>query len=164
MNGLLPLLAALSLGSGVPADVGPSTMISQQKTKAKAKAKAKAPAVNVQLMVVHAREGEAYVDPQLERLEPHLQFLRYDNYQVLDVHRSPVVKGKTTSFAIEGGRKVSIDLLEKNQQEVRLRVQMFKDGKKLVDTTVRIKRGSTFVVAGPKHKGGILLLPLTANY
>jgi len=164
VNGLLPLLAALTLGVGTPADVGPTTMISQQPKGNKVKAKAKAPAVNVQLMVVHASEGEAYVDPQLERLEKHLQFLRYDNYRVLDVHRSPVVKGKTTTFAIEGGRKVSIDLLEKNKEEVRLRVQMFKDGKKLVDTTVRVKRGSTFVVAGPKHKGGILLLPITANY
>jgi hypothetical protein len=160
----IPLLAALTLGVGMTPSVDlVSTTMTQQKG-AKAKAKSKAPAVNVQIMVVHAKEGEVFVDPKLAKLEKHLEFLRYDNFSVLDTQRSPVVTGKSTSFAIEGGRKVTVNLLEKNEDEVRLRVQMFKDGKKLVDTTVRVKRGSTFVVAGPKYKGGILLLPITANY
>jgi len=160
---IIPLIAALTLGAGVPptAELVPTAMAQQKKTT---KAKAKAPAVNVQIMVVHAKEGEPYVDPKLSRLEKHLEFLRYDNFSVLDTQRSPVVSGKATSFSIEGGRKVTINLLEKNEKEVRLRVQMFKEGKKLVDTTVRVKRGSTFVVAGPKYKGGMLLLPITANY
>ncbi len=157
----IPLLMALALGLGAPPELSAAVTMSQQTG---AKAKAKAPAVNVQLMVVHATEGEAFVDPKLESLEKHLEFLRYDNFKVLDTHRSPVVMGKATSFEIEGGRKVNITLLEKNDTEVKLRVQMFKEGKKLVDTTVRVKRGSTFVVAGPKYKGGMLLLPITANY
>lgn len=161
----IALLALLGLGVTAPgtAHADPPKAGKAQVKQGKAKAN-QTGTVNVQLMVVHAKEGDAYVDPKLAKLEKHLEFLRYDNFTVLDTQRSPVVSGKATSFAIEGGRKVTINLLEKNDKEVRLRVQMFKEGKKLVDTTVRVKRGSTFVVAGPKYKGGILLLPITANY
>ena len=45
-----------------------------------------------------------------------------------------------------------------------MRVEVYKGGEKLVDTTVSVNRGSTFMVGGPRHDGGILLLPITANY
>ena len=35
---------------------------------------------------------------------------------------------------------------------------------KLIDTTVKINRDGTFIVAGPAFKDGILILPLKASY
>lgn len=120
--------------------------------------------VNIQLMVVHAKEGEAYVDPRLKNIERHLEILRYNNFTVLQSDKSAVGVGKSTSFQVEGGRKVSVDLLSVDEKRARVRVQMFKQGNKLVDTTVAINRGSTMMVAGPRHAGGILILPITADY
>ena len=37
-------------------------------------------------------------------------------------------------------------------------------GGKLLDTTLSVNRNGTFIVAGPKHKDGVLVLPLTAKY
>ncbi|MCB9742499.1 MAG: hypothetical protein H6740_07870 [Alphaproteobacteria bacterium] len=120
--------------------------------------------VNIQLMVVHAKEGEAYIDPRLKNIERHLEILRYNNFTVLQSNKSPVAVGKETSFQVEGGRKVTVGLLSVDAKRARVRVQMFKQGNKLVDTTVAINRGSTMMVAGPRHEGGILILPITADY
>ncbi len=131
------------------------------------KAKAKAPAegqVKVQVMVVHATDGKVFVDPKLEKLERHLEFLKYSSYEVISTERDALAQDKSTSFAIEGGRKVTVTLLSKDESKARLRVQMYKADKKLVDTTVSVKRGGTFIVAGPKYQGGMLLLPITADY
>lgn len=165
----LPMLAlAAVLGMGL---VAPSVALADPPKAAKAPKKAgksqgKAPAaksVDLELMVVHAKDGEAFVDPQLKDLEPHLQFLRYERFEVLSKENA-TVNGQAQSFQVEGGRKVTVSVLSKDDKRVRLQVQMYKGDKKLVDTTVAVNRGGTFVVAGPKYQGGMLLLPLTVRY
>ena len=51
-----------------------------------------------------------------------------------------------------------------DEAKAQVGVEVYKGGEKLVDTTVSVNRGSTFMVGGPRHDGGILLLPITANY
>ena len=63
-------------------------------------------------------------------------------------------------FEILGDRQISVSLLRKNEQNARLRVQMYRRGQKLVDTTVTVNRNGTFIMAGPAHKNGILVLPM----
>lgn len=160
----LALLALLGLGAAAP---GTAHADPPKAGKAQVKgAKAKAPvngSVDVKLMVVHAKDGDPYVDPRLKELEPHLEFLRYDRFEVL-TSESAKLAGKPATFQVEGGRKVTVSVLSKDDKRVRLKVQMYKADKKLVDTTVSVNRGGTFVVAGPKFQGGMLLLPLTADY
>lgn len=120
--------------------------------------------VDIQLMVVHAKEGKAFVDPKLKPIERHLRMLRYDNFRVLQTDRSTVGQNKKTTFNVQGGRKVSVTVLSANSKAARLKVQVFKQGNKLVETTISVNRGSTVMVAGPKYEGGILILPITASY
>ncbi len=165
------LALALTLALGLAqapeafAQQGPKTS-QGPKAQGKKGGKAQAPAgqVKVQVMVVHATDAKTYVDPKLENLERHLEFLKYSSYEVLSTEREGLTIDKSTSFAIDGGRKVTVTLLSKDESKARLRVQMYKADKKLVDTTVSVKRGGTFIVAGPKYQGGMLLLPITANY
>ncbi|MCB9793519.1 MAG: hypothetical protein H6741_12420 [Alphaproteobacteria bacterium] len=153
-------MGLLSLGTLV----APDEAAAQARKPTPAAATAEIERVNIQLMVVHAKEGEAYVDPRLKNIERHLEILRYNNFTVLQTNKSAVGVGKSTSFQVEGGRKVTVDLLSVDEQRARVRVQMFKQGNKLVDTTVAINRGSTMMVAGPRHADGILILPITADY
>jgi hypothetical protein len=41
---------------------------------------------------------------------------------------------------------------------------MYTAKNKILDTTVSIHRNKSFMVAGPKHEDGVLVLPLTARY
>lgn len=120
--------------------------------------------VQVQLMVVQAREAEPSIDPRLKSIEKHLSVLRYNNFTVLQTDRSTVSVGKSATFAVVDGRKVNVTLLGADEARARVRVEMFKDGNKLLDTTVAINRGGTMMVAGPRYGDGILILPLTASY
>lgn len=120
--------------------------------------------VQVQLMVVQAREAEPSIDPRLKSIEKHLSVLRYNNFTVLQTDRSTLSIGKSATFAVVDGRKVNVTLLSADDARARVRVEMFKEGNKLLDTTVAINRGGTMMVAGPRYGDGILILPLTASY
>lgn len=121
--------------------------------------------VRVQVMLVHATSGQPYMDPALQRWGRHLRHLRYDSYRLLERRRAALLPQGSRSFEIMGDREISVSLLRKNEQNARLRVQMYRRGQKLVDTTVTVNRNGTFIMAGPAHKdGGILVLPITASY
>jgi len=120
--------------------------------------------VNLQLLVVHATGGATYMDPALRRWSRHLGHLRYEHFELMDRHASQLVPERAKTFSVTGGREVTVTLLQRGPERARLRIQMFKKSQKLVDTTVAVNRNGTFIVAGPRHEGGILVLPITASY
>jgi len=120
--------------------------------------------VNIRLMVVHATNENGRVDKRLERIAKHLKNLRYSGFSLLGDHSAQLAqKGKQT-FSITSGRKVSVTVLSRDDKRARVRVEVHGKKGKLVDTTVGIRRNSFFMVAGPKYKGGILILPIFARY
>ena len=143
------------------------------KAKAKAKAKNKKKAavrapqagrVAVRLMVVAATDSHDRTDPSLRPLLKHLQFLRYRGYELLDTHRAELGLDARTSFPIQGDRKVALTLIRKTPERAQFRVQVHRKGGKLLDTTLTVNRNGTFIVAGPRYRDGILILPLTVKY
>jgi hypothetical protein len=146
----------LLAGAPVLSDVARAEAPSKAATRGK---------VDLRVHVIHATEEHARVDPQLENLQRYLRHLRYTGYSLLDTKKVPIaIRGKQV-FSIAGDRKVSVELLSKDAEKARLRVKIIgKKGQKLLDTTLAVPRNGTFIVAGPKYKGGILVLPLTARY
>lgn len=163
LMGLVALLATVAL-------VSPQQAVAQSRPAPGAhqsgpKAKAPQGKVAVQVMVVHAKDApKRSVDPKLKAMESHFGHLRYNSYTVLGTNASDLAVGAKSSFDVEGGRRLDITVVERTDKNVRMRVQMFKADKKLVDTVILIERGGTFILAGPQYQGGILLLPITANY
>lgn len=120
--------------------------------------------VSVDMMVVHATNAHTNVDPRLEGLRRQLSHLAYTGYSVLDTRTESLGDGQETTMAIAGGRRLRISLLDHDATSARMRVRMFKDSDLTLDTTVTVSRNRSFIVAGPKYDGGVLLVPLTANY
>ena len=120
--------------------------------------------VEVEVMVVHATNAHSRVDARLKPLLPHLRHLNYSGYSVLDVRSDDLGPGQETSFSIVGGRRLQIQLIEKDDRRARIRVRMFNSSGRVLDTTVSIHRDRSFIVAGPHHEDGVLILPLTARY
>lgn len=124
-----------------------------------------AQAVTVGMMVVHATDAHSNVDDRLGNLTRYLSHMRFTGYELLGTHQASLEPGASETFSIQGSREMTITLLSKDDKQVRLRVQITAGrGSKLVDTTLSIARNGTFIVAGPKYKDGILVLPLTARY
>lgn len=120
--------------------------------------------ISVTMLVVHATDSERGVDPRLESLASSFRYFKYAGYRLLSTQRADVAEGGDASFTIEGGRRVEVTLISRDDARARVRVQMSNGDGKLLDTTVSINRGGTFIVAGPKYKDGILMLPLRASY
>ncbi len=158
LSGLLALglalpTTALAQGRGGPPASGPAT---SQPVKAK---------VDMQIRVVYATASHSRVDPALSSLTRYLSHLRFTGYELLDTQKSQVGLGGKATFNVEGGRKVTVTLLGRDDKRARVRVQVSSSGgKQLLDTTMSVNRNGTVIVAGPKHKDGILVLPLTARY
>lgn len=158
----LLLLAALGAGpafaQGRP--VGPAPQPDLELAQAPVKAK-----VDLELRVVYATSSHSKVDSRLASLTRHLSHLRFTGYELLDTQKSQISLGGKGSFAIEGGRKVSVTLLGRDEERARVRVQVLGAGDKpILDTTMSVNRNATVIVAGPKYQDGILVLPITARY
>lgn len=120
--------------------------------------------VNVQLMVVYATQSSTAVDPRLGSLTRYLKNLRYSGYELLDSHVASLSVNGSETVNVEGGRQVILTLLNRDDQKARMRVEITAKTGRLLDTTLTVNRNGTFIVAGPKYKDGILVLPLTAKY
>lgn len=121
--------------------------------------------VDLELLVVHATQN-GQVDAKLagSGLVENLKFTRYSGFSVLDTHQSKVAPGSDASFSLVGGRKVQVTLIDRDSRAAKVRVLMFKGADKVMDTTVSIHRNRSFIIMGPDHDGGKLVLPLTVTY
>jgi hypothetical protein len=118
----------------------------------------------ITVSVVHATDSESGIDPRLESLVSQFRYFKYKGYRLLSTQSAELSAGADHTFAIEGDRSMTVTLVDRDDQHARVRVEI--DGKKgkLIDTTVKINRDGTFMVAGPSYKDGILILPLRASY
>jgi len=130
-----------------------------------AKAVSRSGKVDLRVMVVYATEQHHNVDPRLEKLTRYLSHLRFTGYELLDSYNVPLAPHASQTFEITDNRKVTVELLSKDDTRVRMRVQITAGkGGKLLDTTMSVNRNGTVIVAGPRYKDGVLVLPLTARY
>ena len=119
--------------------------------------------VQVDVMVVHATDS-GQVDPRLRDLQRQLDQMRFTGFEVLSTSSDSLGEGQSTSVSVAGGRKVKVQLIEKDNRQARVRIQLFKGSDKKLDTTVTIPRDRTFLVGGPKYNDGVLIFPITVDY
>ena len=119
--------------------------------------------ISVEVMVVHASDS-GKVHPELKPLMQQLRFTRYTGFDLLNKLPAQLTSGNGETFALVGGRKLKVDLISKNEKSAKLRVRLFSDREKVLDTTVSVHRNRSFIIGGPKYKGGALVLPLTVKY
>jgi hypothetical protein len=122
--------------------------------------------VSVEIMVVHASNKYDRTDAALAPVMKHLRFLQaqYSGFKLLSKESRPVAVGGEHTFSVVGGRRVKVNVVERNPSQVKVRIRMFNESGAMLDTTVSIHRNKSFMVGGPKYDDGVLILPLTARY
>ena len=121
--------------------------------------------VQVRILAVAASEGQPHMDPQLKHLVKHMAYLRHDRYELVTQKRGVVGPGADDlEFRVQGGPRVVVSIREVGSDRAKVRVRMFRGQNKVVDTTVAIANHGTFIVAGPKYRDGILILPIRVDY
>jgi len=66
-------------------------------------------------------------------------------------------------FDIPGGRSLVVTPQEFRNKQLALKVRLQHGDKPVVDTTVRLSNGGNFLLGGPAHEGGVLVLSISAT-
>jgi hypothetical protein len=119
--------------------------------------------VSVEVMMVHASSGDQ-VTEELKPLMKQLTFTRFTGFEMLQKFPAQLSVGGSASFSLVGERRLKLELLSKDEKRAKLRVRLFNGKEKVLDTTVSVNRNRSFIIGGPRYKGGAIVLPLTVRY
>ena len=121
--------------------------------------------VEIEVMVVHATNSHQRVDPRLGGVMKSLQFLKFQGFDLLATNTEALAVGQEATFSVVGGRRIRVQLVSRDERQATLRIRMFNSSdNQRIDTTVSVHRNRSFMVAGPRHRDGVLILPVSAKY
>lgn len=101
-------------------------------------------------------------DPRLSKLKSQLEVIKYRSYRLMreDVQKSTWQSSAT--FDIPGGRSLIVTPEEYRNDRLSLKVRLMEGEKPLLDTRVRLRNRGNFLLGGPAHEGGVLILSISA--
>ena len=136
----------------------PQVALAQTRT-APVEAQAPASKATIEVMVVHATDDD-YVDPRLDKVMRNLKSTPFTGFKLLSNDSARLSEGGDTQVNMVGNRRLKVTLVDKTASAAKVRIRMFKEGDKVLDTTMNIPNGKYVMIAGPKHKGGKLVIPV----
>src|SRR5262245_18979842 len=101
-------------------------------------------------------------DAKLKGMEQQLKSLKYRSYRSLKDDNKTVPWQGTQAFEIPGGRTLTVVPQEFQDSRIALKVRLTESDKPIVDTTVKIPNKGNFILGGPPHEGGTLVLSISA--
>jgi hypothetical protein len=119
--------------------------------------------VQITIKTIGASKQGSEFDPRLVPLEKQLKALNYPSYRLLKDETQMVRWQGNANFEIPGGRVLTVRPQEVTNNQLGLRVQLKQGTKPQLDTTVRLNNGGNFILGGPPHEGGVLVLSISAT-
>ena len=119
--------------------------------------------VQITIKTISASKKGNEFDAQLAPLEKQLKALNYRSYRLLKEETKTAPWQGNANFEIPGGRLLTVKPQEVTNNQLGLRVQLKKSDKPQLDTTVRLSNGGNFILGGPPHEDGVLVLSITAS-
>ncbi|HWH79645.1 MAG TPA: hypothetical protein VNT76_19835 [Candidatus Binatus sp.] len=118
--------------------------------------------VQVTIRTILAGNKSDEFDPKLKDMEQQLKSLKYRSYRSLKDDSKNVNWQGTQSFDIPGSRSLTVAPQEFQNNRISLKVRLTEGDKPVVDTTVKIPNKGNFILGGPAHEGGVLVLSISA--
>lgn len=113
--------------------------------------------------VVASNVGDEF-DTRLAFLKKPLHSLfPYTSYRLLKRESRKVEWGGPAAFDLPGGRYVVIVPREFKDGRISLKVLVIDGSRPLVDTVLALRNEGTFLVGGPRHDSGVLLIAIGAR-
>ncbi len=119
--------------------------------------------VQVSIGTILASNKSDKFDAQLKGLESQLRVLKYRSYRLLKNESQTVPWQGDKAFEIPGGRFLTVTPQDLRDNQISLKVRLTQGQKPLIDTTVRIPNRGNFLLGGPPHEGGALVLSISAS-
>ncbi|HXG52347.1 MAG TPA: hypothetical protein VNN77_13205 [candidate division Zixibacteria bacterium] len=126
-------------------------------------AESAAPAVEIKIGTILASNQSDEFDGRLAPLEKQLKVMKYRSYRLVGEEAQNVPwKGKAV-FEIPGGRALTVTPEAFRNRQIALKVSLTEGQKRLLDTTVRLQNKGNFLLGGPPHEGGALVISIWAT-
>lgn len=119
--------------------------------------------VQLKIGTIHASNETECLDPALSKIKNQLEVIRYRCYRLVKEETQKVPWQTNASFEIPGGRSLVVVPQEYRNQRLSLTVSLLEGDKPLLDTTVRLRNRGNFLLGGPAHEGGVLILSISAT-
>jgi hypothetical protein len=119
--------------------------------------------VQITIKTISASKQGNEFDARLAPLEKQLKALNYRSYRLLKEETQTARWQGNANFEIPGGRVLTVRPQEVTNNQLGLRVQLKQGNKPQLETTVRLNDGGNFILGGPPHEGGVLVLSISAT-
>jgi len=120
--------------------------------------------VEIEVMVVHGTDSHSKVDARLKPILQYLRFMPHTGYGLLSQDEHKMGVGGDHTFPVVGNRRIEVELIHRDAKQARIRIRMFSGKAKTVETVIAVHRNKSFIITGPKHDNGELILAFTARY
>jgi len=118
--------------------------------------------VQVTIRTILAENKGDEFDPKLKGMEGQLKSLKYRSFRSLKDESKTVAWQGTQAFEIPGGRTLTAAPQDFQDNRIAPKVRLTQGDKPVVDTTVKIPNKGNFILGGPAHEGGVLVLSISA--
>jgi hypothetical protein len=126
-------------------------------------AEANAQAVQIKIGTILATNESDDFDARLKPLQKQLKLMKYRSYRLLKEETQSAQWEGSAGFDIPGGRSLVVTPQNQLKKQLALKVRLLHGEEPLLDTTVRIPTGGHFLLGGPPHEGGVLILSISAT-
>lgn len=120
--------------------------------------------VSLKAVVIDASNEPGGIDPKLGNLAGELQRLPYSTYRLLETPQGSAALNQTWKTGVPDNRSLEVTptAIQGGQYSLRIRV-LGPGGQTLVNTEVRLRGGSPFLVAVPTGQKRALLIAISAG-
>ena len=119
--------------------------------------------VQLKIGTILATNESDEFDPKLKPMEKQLRVMKYRSYRLLKEDSQSVPWKDNATFEIPGGRSLVISPQDSKDKQIALKVRLTEGAKPLLDTTVRLQNRRYFLLGGPPHEGGALVISISAS-
>src|SRR4051794_1161178 len=119
--------------------------------------------VQIKIGTILATNQSDDFDARLKPIEKQLKVMKYRSYRLLKEDAQSIQWQENANFEIPGGRTLAISPQESRNNQIGLKVRLTQGSKPLIDTTVRLQNRGNFLLGGPPHEGGALVISISAS-
>jgi hypothetical protein len=118
--------------------------------------------VQLKIGTILATNQADCLDGQLTKMKQQLEVIKYRCYRLIREEAQKASWEANSVFDIPGGRTLIVAPQEFRNTRISLKVRLVEKDKPIVDTTVRFPNRGNFLLGGPAHEGGVLILSISA--
>ena len=118
--------------------------------------------VQIKIGTIMATNQADCLDSQLAKMKQQLEVIKYRCYRLIREDAQKAAWQANSVFEIAGGRSLVVTPAEYRNNRIALKVRLLEGEKPIVDTTVRFPNKGNFLLGGPAHEGGVLILSISA--